>query len=216
MRFSLLLAFLLGTLAVSMPPAASAQWTTDLGANLGISWAALSADGADGRTAFEGGVTARVEPPAGPVSLRSGLFFSQKGTAVDIADGGGEVQYSGNYVQLPLVLHAQGPSIRIVTPYLQAGGFGAVKIFERQSTGGDGLRIPVDTDESFFQRTDAGLLLGVGAELLLGERPLGVTLRHARGLVDVAQDFDDPVFENAPFPSTAETRTWTLSVELGL
>mgnify|MGYP006274091127 FL=1 len=161
-------------------------------------------------------MVARVKPSLGPVSLRSGLLFTQRGAAVNIGAGSGEVQYTGNYVELPLLVHARGPSFGIVTPYVQAGGYGALKFFERQSTGGDGIRIPVDTDASFFKRTDAGLLAGVGTELRFGDRPLGLTVRYAHGLVDVAQTFAEPVFPEAPFPSSAQTRTWTLSVVLGL
>mgnify|MGYP006271561635 CR=1 FL=1 len=214
MRFLLCLTALSCAL-LSLPPSAHAQWSADLGATLGFSWASLDADSAGGRSTFQGGVTARIEREGAPLSLRSGLLFAQKGTAVEGAEGG-ELQYGANYLHLPVVLHAQGPSISIVTPYVQAGGFGSLKIFERQSAGGDGIRVPIETDESFFQRTDAGLMVGVGAELLLGERPLGVTIRYAHGLVDVAQDIGEQVFPDTPFPSPAQTRVWTVGLELGL
>lgn len=192
-----------------------AQWAFDVGATLGVSRASLDVDDATGRTAFEAGALLRLTPPKGPVALQSEVLFAQKGTAID-ANPGGELRYGANYIQLPLLLHAVGPSIRIVTPYVQAGGFGAVKIFERQSTGGDGLRVPIETNTSFYRRFDTGLVASIGAEIAIRDQPLHLTVRHTRGFVDVADDVGTQPIPDAPFPASGQTRVWTLRLELGL
>ena len=191
----------------------SIQW----GATLGFNLASLQTDDVDvsTRTAFAGGLVAQIDGP-GPVSLQPELLFAQKGGAVATTEGDGEVRYGANYVDLPVAVRVDGPRIRMARPYLLAGGFGGVKIFERQTAGGGEIRFPIETETSFFHRFNAGFLAGVGARLTLGEGHLGVEVRYARGLVDVAQNLNEQAFDLAPFPRTAETKTWLFLVRFGL
>ena len=101
-----------------------------------------------------------------------------------------------------------------VTPVLLGGGFGAVKIFERQSLGGSGARLPVDLDGSFYRRFDAGLTAGVGASF----NRLGVTVRYSYGFLDVVQDIATPPFPDAPSqrpPEDGTSSTWTITASFG-
>lgn len=210
-------------LTVALAPAGSAhaqfadvsiQW----GATLGFNLASLQSDEVDvrTRTAFTGGLVAQIDGP-GPLSLQPELLFAQKGGAVSTtAEGNGEVRYGANYVDLPVAVRVDGPRIQMTRPYLLAGGFGGLKIFERQTAGGGEIRFPIETETSFFRRFNAGALIGLGARLSLGEGRLDVEVRYSRGLVDVAQNLEEQAFELAPFPRTAETETWGFLVRFGL
>lgn len=151
----------------------------------------------------------------GPVALQTEVLLNQKGAAIE-AEGGGSIRYGAGYLDLPLLLHVAGPSVTSVALHAEAGGFGGVKLFEQQRPGGGGLSIPLNTGATFFNRFDAGGVVGVGATLPVGERRLNVTARHAWGLVDVAQDLNEQPLPAAPFPGEAQTRTWSLMVRLGL
>ncbi len=166
------------------------------------------------RPSYAIGVVLR-RPLYGPVALQTELLLNQKGAAIQ-ADGGGAIRYGAGYLDLPLLLHVTGPSLPSVTLHAEAGGFGGVKLFEQQRPGGGGLNFPLRTNTTFFNRFDAGGVVGVGATLTVGERRLNVTARHARGVVDVAQDLNEQPLPAAPFPKKAQTRTWSLMVRLGL
>jgi len=211
---------LLLTLLLAAPGPAAAQFS-DLpiqwGATLGFNLASLQSDEVDvsTRTAFSGGLVAQVALP-GPVSVQPELLFTQKGGAVATREGSGEVRYGANYIELPVAVRIEGPQIRMVQPHLLGGGFGGIKLFERQTAGGGEIRFPIDTETSFFQRTNAGVLVGLGATLSVGEGRLGLEVRYARGLVDVGQDLDAQDFPLAPFPRDARTETWLFLVRFGL
>ncbi len=204
--------------AVPRPTAAQfSDLTVQWGATLGFNLASLQSDEVDvsTRTAFSGGIVAQVTLP-GPVSVQPELLFTQKGGAVDTREGSGEVRYGANYIELPVAVRLEGPRLQAVRPHLLAGGFGGLKIFERQTAGGGEIRFPIDTETSFFQRTNAGVLVGLGATLSFGEGRLGLEVRYARGLVDVGQDLGTQDFPLAPFPRDARTETWLFLVRFGL
>ncbi|MFB6247174.1 MAG: porin family protein [Salinibacter sp.] len=196
----LLLSVLLGA------PPASAQLSPQFGVALGVNIATLSAPADVGtRQMASGGVVVRLGLP-GPLSLEPQLLLSQKGTTVQ--GGGGSIRYGAGYLNLPLLLRVDGPSLGAVSPYGMLGGFGGVKLFEQQRAGGD-LGFPLNVGASFFRRTDAGLTAGVG-----GTIPLAVRYEH--GLVDVARSVDEQPYAQAPFPSSAQTRTWAIMLRLGI
>lgn len=203
---------------IGAPQASWGQTPSRVGITLGVNRATLSAPGAatapSGQFAFTGGLVAQLAS-VGPVSVRPELLLSQKGGSIETAQGG--LQYSAGYIEVPLLLRADAPTVGPVTPYGMAGGFGAIKVFERQQPSEGNLNIGIDTGASFFGRYDTGLLAGAGFRLGLGTRPLTLVVRRSWGLIDVAQPpADQPFREVAPFPSSARTRTWTLLVRLGL
>ena len=196
--------------------------TPRFGFTLGLNRATLSASDAavapSARNAFTGGIVARVWEH-GPVSLRPELLLSQKGTVLDTDQSTG-IQYGAGYIELPVLLNAEAPSLGPVTTYGLAGGFGGLKVFERQQPSESEINVSFDTDASFFRRFDAGVVAGVGGHVQFGEQRLNLVVRRSWGLVDVADPpntIEDPIFsESPPFPSSATTRTWTFLLRLGI
>lgn len=198
------------------PP--SSAWGQDdpqFGIAVGVNLTTLAAPGAETgfRQLFSGGPVARMGL-IGRLSVQGELLFNQKGASVD---GGGDViRYGASYVDLPLLLHVEGPTLGPVQLYGLAGGFGGVKLFERQRAGGD-LSLPLpDTGTSFFTRTNAGATGGIGGKIALGSSRLHLVVRYAHGLVDVARSIDEQPFAQAPFPSEARTRTVSVTLNFGL
>lgn len=151
----------------------------------------------------------------GPVSLQSELLLSQKGAEID-ADGGGALQYGAGYLEGPVLIYVEAPSGRGITFHGEAGGFGAIKLFEQQRSRSGGVSLPVGMETTFFHRFDVGVAGGLGVSVSAGDRRLNATVRHERGLVDVAQAVDTQPFPSAPFPAEGQTRTWSLLIRLGL
>lgn len=203
--------------AGAAPRNASAQIETDVGVTLGLNLATIRTDAPSApnlRTGFMGGLVLQVRPRGVPVHLQPELLFVQKGTALDRGDG--EIRFGASYIELPLLLQADAPSIGPVTPHVVGGGFGGVKVAERQSVGGLGGNLPLQTDESYFERFDAGLVGGLGGTLGLGDSRLTFTARYAYGLVDVAQDDTRDLFDELSFPTDARTSTWFFLLRFGL
>ena len=194
--------------------AASAQFDPQFGFTLGLNRTTLESPEADpgGRWLFAGGVVAQ-QALIGPLSTQAELLLNQKGGT--ISEGNGAVRYGASYVELPLQLRAEAPSIGAVTLSGTAGGYGAVKVFERQRAGED-LSFPLRTSTSFFRRVDAGWMAGIGATIDLNTRRLNLTVRYAHGLTDVARNIEEQPFPDAPFPDAAKTRTWSLLLRFGL
>jgi hypothetical protein len=203
-------------------PAWGQEEAPRFGITLGLNRASLSAPDAavtpSARYVATGGVVAHVWR-ADPVSVQAELLLSQKGATLD-SDQSTGLQYGAGYIELPVLLNAEAPSLGPVTPYALAGGFGGVKVFERQQPAEGDLNISLDTGESFFRRFDAGVMAGLGGHIRLGEQRLNLVVRRSWGLVDVADPpdtLDDPFFSDTPaFPASATTRTWSLLLRLGI
>lgn len=213
MRFVVGALVLVGLLAGASP--SQGQDARQFGLTLGVNRVTMQSPSAGLGSYFAavGGVVVR-QPVYGPMSAQAELLLSQKGTEVEGTEGGA-INYGAGYLELPVLLHLQGPSVQSVALHAEAGGFGAVKVFERQTPGGD-LNVSFDTGASFFRRLDAGIVAGVGAALPLGEQRLNLTVRRVWGLRNVSQDRMDQPFDQAPFPAQGETRAWSLLVRLGL
>lgn len=204
---------LIGGLLV-LPPGACGQSAPQFGMALGLNVATVDAAGdLSTRQMVSGGAVVRMGL-VGPIGLESQLLLSQKGTTVE--GGGGSIRYGAVYLNLPVLLRIDGPSIGGVSLYGVGGGFGGVKIFEQQRGGGE-FSFPLNADASFFRRVDAGPTAGIGGTVPLGgERRLNLALRYEHGVVDVAESIDEQPYDQAPFPSSAETRTWSIMLRLGL
>lgn len=163
--------------------------------------------------AFAGGFVLR-QHLYGPVSVQSELFLNQKGVRIE-AEEGGAIDYGAGYLDLPLLLHLQTPSIRSVTFHGEVGGFGGIKLFERQTPGGGDLNASFRTGVSFYRRINAGMMAGIGTIIPIRDQRLNLTVRRTWGLRDVTQDIGSQPLPGAPFPADGETRTWSLLLRLG-
>lgn len=191
------------------------QPSPEFGATFGVNVATLEAPGDPGfRQMAAGGVVAQIAGP-GPLSVQSQLLLNQKGALV--RGEGGSIRYGAGYLDVPLLLRVKLPTLGPVTPYGVGGGFGGVKVFERERAGGDvSLPLP-DRGPAFFGRTNGGLIAGLSGEIALGTgRTLNLTVRYAHGLVDVARSIPEQPYDLAPFPSTGETRTWSIMLVFGV
>lgn len=196
------------------PTPADAQSGRAYGGTLGFNWTTLASPGEVGlHSAFSGGVVLR-QPVYGPISLQPELLIHQKGTEVD-SDQGGGIAYGVGYLELPVVLHVVTPDIRSLILYGEAGGYGAVKIFERQTPAAGELNFSLRTGTSFYRRVDAGAVAGLGATVPLRQMRLSFVVRREWGVVDVAKEVDPQPFESAPFPASGETRAWSLQLRFG-
>lgn len=187
-----------------------------MGGTIGFNLATVQTPNADVgiRPSYVFGVLVR-QQVYGSAALQSELLLSQKGVAV-LAEEGGSIRYGAGYLDLPLLIHVTGPTVQGVTVHGEAGGFGALKIFEQQRPGGGGLNLALSTETTFFKRFDAGGVAGLGATFQLGDRRFNLTARYARGMVDVAREVNDQPFTEAPFPDEARTQTWSLLLRMGL
>jgi hypothetical protein len=198
------------------PQPAAGQSSIQFAPRLGASVATVQSDTASNtswKTSIMGGVAMRV-PLRGPVSLQPALNVVPRGATVS-GQGGGETRFSAVYAEVPVHVQGDLPSIGTVTPFLLGGGYGAVKIFEQQSIGGSGARVPVNLDQSFYRRFDAGLSGGAGASL---GRGLSIVVRYSYGLLDVVQDVDTPPFEDAPEqrpPGDGTSSAWSITASFG-
>lgn len=205
---------LASALLMGAVPPAQGQETPQVGLALGLNVTTLEAPGNLGmRQMATGGVVARMGI-AGPVSVESQLLLSQKGATVREPSS---IRYGAGYVDLPLLLRVDGPSIGPVTLYGMGGGFGGVKVFEQQRAGGD-LSLPLpNTGTSFFRRTNAGITGGIGGTFSIGQgRRLNLAVRYEHGLTDVARSIAEQPYDRAPFPSEARTRTWSIMLRFGV
>ena len=209
------LLFLIG-IVLAHPPTAKGQATPEVGVALGGNLATLEAPAAETgiRPLFSGGVVVR-QGLVGRLSVQGELLFDQKGASVE--NEGNTIRYGASYVDLPLLLRLEGPTVGSVQLHGLVGGFGGLKIFERQRAGGD-LSLPLpDAGTSFFRRTNAGLTGGIGGTIAVGGgRGLTLVARYSHGLVDVARSVDEQPFSQAPFPPEARTRTVSVWLLLGL
>lgn len=202
-----------GVLVLGAGPA-DAQSGRDFGATFGFNRATLESSVDLGvHSAGAAGIVVR-QSLFGPVALQTELLLNQKGTEVDSEEGGG-IAYSAAYADLPVLLHVVTPRFRSVRIYGEAGGYGGVKMFERQTPASGQLNISLRTGTSFYRRVDAGALAGIGAMFPFRDRQISFIVRYSRGLVDVARDVDEQPFPEAEFPKNGKTRTWTLQFRFG-
>lgn len=204
---------LLGGLLTGGPLSSHGQGL-QYGVALGMNRATMQAADTDTKSyfPFAGGVVLR-QSLVGPMSIQSELLLNQKGTEIE-GESGGSIEYGAGYLELPLLIHLETPAVRSIVVHGEAGGFGAVKLFERQSPG-ENLNISFDAATSFFERYNAGVVAGVGATLPIGDRRLNLTVRRAWGLLNIAREVEDQPFPEAAFPAEGESRTWSLLLRLG-
>lgn len=206
-------------LAGGLSPA-QAQEDFQYGFTLGVNRVTLEtpAPASESYFAFAGGLILR-QHLYGPLSVQSELLLDQKGVRIEAEEERGAIDYGAGYFEIPLLVHLETSPVQSVTLHGEAGGFGAVKVFERQSPGGGDVNASFRIAESFYRRIDAGLVAGVGTTIPIRGQRLNLTVRRTWGLRDVARDVSDQPFSedpNAPFPSDGETRTWALLLRLGL
>jgi len=210
--FAFALALMVGLVTVPASGQPSVEFAPRIGANI----ATVSSDTASNvsrKVSLMGGVAVRVDLP-GPISLQPQVLISPKGTEVS-APQGGDVRFSATYIEIPVTVRGDFPTIRgAVTPFALGGGFAALKIFEQQSVGGLSAQLPLDFDQSFYRRFDGGLTAGVGASV----DQLAITARYSYGLANVVKDDVGPTFQENPNqrpPGDGTSTVWTISVSFG-
>jgi hypothetical protein len=210
-----LLGVLLGVLLAGGLSPVHAQGELQYGVTLGVNRVTLesSAPRREHYFALGGGLTVKTSL-YGPLSVQSELLLDQKGVRIEAEDEGA-IDYEAGYLELPLLVHLETPPVRSVTLHGEAGGFGAVKLFERQTPGGGDVNVSFRTGESFYRRIDAGLVAGLGTDVPIRGQRVNVTVRRTWGLRDVADEGATQPFPEAPFPPKGETRTWALLLRFG-
>lgn len=208
--------FLLGGLLVGTPRPVQGQEDLQSGFTLGVNRVTMQSPGFDlgSYFVFAGGVVLR-QSLFGPVSIQSELLLNQKGVEID-SEEGGAIDYGAGYLELPLLIHGRTPPVQSITVHGEAGGFGAIKLFERQTPGEGDLNVPLRTGVSFYRRLNTGVVAGMGATLPFLDQRLHFTVRRTWGLEDVARDVSEQPFPQASFPAQGKTRTWSLLVRFGL
>lgn len=208
MRQLFLILVVLGGTAV-LPPFVFSQDVGGgivLGANIATLRAAESDDLAY-RTAASGGLFTELGV-AGPLTVRGELLFSQKGTKIRTEQG--ELTLKANYLELPVLLVGQLPFARTYHPHVVAGPALALKLYERQGAPG----FSVSTEETAFERTDAGVMVGAGASLG-GPQALQLEVRYTLGLRDVTRSVTAaPLSEMLPQDGT--NGVWAIVARIGL
>lgn len=164
------------------------------------------------RTGFLAGLMADVGLP-GPLGARGELLFSQKGVKVAAEDG--DINYEAAYLEMPLLLTVRLPFLQAYSAHLVAGPAVALKIFERQAATGDNINVGLNVNETFYTRTDASFVVGLGGNIGAGPGALGLQLRYMRGLTDAAQSIEQQPFPNSPFPEDGRHGVIALMLSFG-
>ncbi len=208
--------FLLGGLLAGTPGPVQGQEDLQYGFTLGVNRVTMQSPGLDlgSYFVFAGGIVLR-QPLFGPVSIQAELLLNQKGVEID-SEEGGAIDYGAGYLELPLLIHGKTPPVQSITVHGEAGGFGAIKLFERQTPGEGDLNVPLRTGVSFYRWINTGVVAGMGATVPVLDQQLHFTVRRTWGLKDVARDVSEQPFPQASFPAQGKTRTWSLLVRFGL
>lgn len=214
MRYSVFVILLMGGLLSAAPSPLHAQEGRQFGVTLGTNWATMQSPSQDPDRffTFVGGVGVK-QPLPGPVELQSELLVSQKGAEIR-GEEGASIEFNAGYLELPILMHLEAPSFKSITVYGEAGGYGGVKLFERQ-TPGDNVNVPFDTGVSLFHRFNAGAIAGLGTRIQFRGQTLNLTVRHDWGFPDVAREVEEQPFADVTFPAEGKTRTWSLLLRFG-
>jgi hypothetical protein len=213
-RIRIATVLLVGLVGAS-PHGAFGQSNYQFGLTIGGTWVNTASPQAPsgGYLSFQGGALLRRQL-LGPLSAQAELSLAQRGVEISGPDGG-SIQYGAGYLQLPLLAYVEAPVGGSVAVHAEAGGYAALKIFERQTPGGD-VNAAFDAGPSFFRRVDTGMMVGGGATVTVAQQRLNLTLRREWGVPDVAQTVGTQPFAEAPFPDEAEIRAWVLMLRVGL
>jgi len=160
-------------------------------------------------------------------SFYTGLWYSVQRAGVKFSQAGdisGKAVHNLQYVQVPIALKLFTNEIATDTKlYFVLGGTAGLKINEKEleweisenaKSSGDFSKPGAGNAYSYL---DAGLLLGAGAEMQMGENTtLFGGLSYNRGLVNIQSDrgpFNDPDKKSADF---FKVTTSLLSLEIGI
>jgi hypothetical protein len=137
-----------------------------------------------------GGLTVRA-PLSPGLELQTGASYAVKGVSLgdgDRTDENGNVTGTfedlvvSNQIEIPVLLRWTFPTAMPVHPYLTGGAFGSIELNEALKTTGD---VKLSTATHWIKNSDAGLILGAGAEMRLGPGRWNIGARYEMGLLDV-------------------------------
>ncbi len=138
----------------------------------------------DARLRFVGGAFARL-PVSAAFAVQPEVLYSQKGARISGAGGQPDIDYSIDYLEVPVLARVALPLSRLLDVGVVLGP--AVGIPLR-----DDIEIEnVEVMESLNTRTDVGLKLGAD----VGAGPFAVDLRYTFGLINPLAEPDPPAMQ---------------------
>lgn len=175
--------FAVGTAALAL--AATGADAQTIGAKLGASFSTLTTDAEDENidrlTGFVGGGFVRFD--FGRLGLQAELLTVTKGATFDFnALDAGEVDFSLEYVEIPVLLHMPLSMGSSFAPYVLAGPAFAFEV-GCESTTTLGTR-----DCEGLKSTDIGLAAGGGLAFAMGPGALLVEGRYTWGMTNLIED----------------------------
>ncbi len=176
--------------AIGQAKSAATTWGPFAAVNM-TTFGGSDVDNAKNRMAFGFGVDLeRTFSAAG--FFRTGLHYAMRGAKAD--EGGVDMTFKLNYVEVPLILGYRFPTQGKVHPYVMGGGhFGFnVGCEVEGSQGGTTATIECDDPQLDIDvsSTDFGALAGGGLSFAVGANTMSVDLRYSLGLKEIAPDSD--------------------------
>ena len=209
-QYYFIMLFSVGLFGAGLTHPARAQGSFGGGVTFGMNVATLRAASADNlgyRTAASGGLFGQLHM-VGPLAVRGELLFSQKGVKVDTEQG--ELTLKANYLEVPVLVVGHLPFARSYSPHLLAGPALGLKMYERQGAPG----FSFETDETTFERTDAGVMVGAGASVG-GGGALEIEVRYTFGLQDVTRTVSTAPLDES-LPTDAQNGVWSVMLRFGV
>lgn len=132
----------------------------------------------DARQSLLAGTYFRVNIP-GPISVQGEALLLRKGATFDqVLPGQTRIRadYAATTLELPLLARARLAPVGLIVPYIFAGPYAALTLTSSiEESGLDPAR------DVSFRRTDAGIVLGAGAQLNLIATTVHVDVRYSLG-----------------------------------
>jgi len=195
-KFKCLILILLFGLAGTL--SAFGQTTVDIGVKAGVNISNLNGGPYDlsSRTGLFGGLAFGLTSPSWPVSLESGVYYTQKGAQGEYKETIIKGGYEGNagtfkldYIEVPLYgKYAFGTSENL-SPYLFAGPYVEFNLNSEVKASKNVAYIEDISAE--IQSVGFGVLLGAGLEFDISGRALNLQARYGLGLSPVYQGESD-------------------------
>jgi hypothetical protein len=186
----------LPALVVALAPLAAhaqgtgATWTWGLMGGLNLSTITGDMDGGDKkmRMGFDLGLTTQ-RAVNDMWSFNGELHWSMKGVKQE--DGGDEVTFKLNYLEVPLIFRGMSSS-GDMRPFIELGASPAMKMSCDAEGKSGGVTATVECDDFVDINTfDLGLVGGVGIQWMAGGRPWTLGARYTMGMMKLSDDGDD-------------------------
>jgi len=118
----------------------------------------------------------------GPLSFEADVFYARTGMKGTFE--GATVEYRLDYIQVPVLLKIKVIPAGPLRPFISAGGYGAYLL----SAKGVMTGVPSEDIGDMFEKTDYGVVGGVGVEFKLPGLKLTAEGRYNFGLANIGKD----------------------------